>query len=180
MSKKWIAVIVVSLLLVSALGTTALAQGTTPTTPETQTTPTPKFMPFKGFWGFKGMRGGWDSFDAVAKALNLTPTQLFEQLHSGKTLSEIAKAQGVDLQALQDAAKAAQIEAMKKSIEDAVAAGKLSREQADWMLKGLENGWMFGGRGGFGRGFDRGFMMPKSNGSSGTSVPVLPRFGLKG
>lgn len=172
MSKKWIAVIVASVLLVSVLATTALAQTETPTTP------TPKATPFMKGWGFMGR--GWSEFDAVAKALNLTPTQLFEQLHSGKTLAEIAQAQGVDLQKLQDAAKAARLDAMKKSIEDAVTAGKITREQADWMLKGLENGWGFGfGRGGgrFGRGwFGPGLRLPKGN----TTTPVQPQGSLLG
>jgi hypothetical protein len=172
MSKKWIAVIAVSLLLVVAVATTALAQGTTPATP----TPTPKAMPFMKGWGFMGR--GWTDFDAIAKALNLTPTQLFEQLHSGKTLEEIATAQGVDLQKVQDAAKAARLEAMKQAIQDAVKAGTITQDQADWMLKGLENGWGFGFGRGFGRGFGPGFFFaPKS---SGTWEPVVPQGALRG
>jgi hypothetical protein len=177
MSKKWIAVIAVSLLLVVAVTTTVLAQGTTPATP---TTPVPKTMPFMKGWGMMGR--GWTDFDAMAKALNLTPTQLFEQLHSGKTLEEIATAQGVDLQKVQDAAQAARLEAMKQAIQDAVKAGTITQDQADWMLKGLENGWGFGfGRGfgrGFGHGFGPGFFVPKSNG--GTWAPVVPQGAQQG
>jgi hypothetical protein len=175
MSKKWIAVIVMSLLLVAALATTVLAQGTTPATPTPQAAPCGK-----GPWG--GMMGrGWGDFDTVAKALNLTPTQLFEQLHSGKTLEEIAEAQGVDLQKVQDAVKVAQLETMKQSINDAVKAGTITQEQADWLLKGLENGWGFGrgfGRGfghGFGRGFNWGFGL-----KGGTLTPVLPQKAQQG
>ncbi len=51
-----------------------------------------------------------DNFDATAKALNLTPTQLFEAIHSGKTLDEIAKTQGVDLAKVQEAANAARVQ----------------------------------------------------------------------
>ena len=46
--------------------------------------------------------------------------------------------------------------AMRTTIEQAVTDGKLSRERADWMLEGLDNGYMGGhgfggcrGRGGF-------------------------------
>jgi hypothetical protein len=37
-----------------------------------------------------GGQGGWAVFDAAAKALGLTPEQLFTELHSGKTLSDVA------------------------------------------------------------------------------------------
>ncbi len=179
MSKKWIVALVLSVLLIGVVATTALAQTATPTTPAA---PAEKGAPFMKGWGFMGR--GWGDFDAIAKSLNLTPTQLFERLHSGKTLEEIATAQGVDLQKLQDAAKAAQLEAQKKAIEEAVTAGKLTREQADWMLKGLENGWGFGGRGGFGhgRGHGRGGFGPDltTPQGKGTSAPASPFGSQKG
>ena len=90
----------------------------------------------------------WDNFDAMAKALNLTPTQLFEALHSGKTLDEIAKTQGVDLAKVQEAANAARVQAMKDKIAQAVKDGKMTQEQADWLLQGLEKGYTGKGRGG--------------------------------
>ncbi len=190
MSKKWIVAMVVSLALVVVLATVVMAQSTTPTTP---TTPTPQqgLLGKLGRGGLLGGRmfggGGWSEYDSLAKALNLTPTQLFEQLHSGKTLDEIATAQGVDLQKLQDAAQAARLDAMKQSIADAVTAGKLTQEQADWMLKGMENGWGFGGgRGGFGHGGrgGRGFFGPGVNPNTtpkgGTFAPAAPQGGQIG
>lgn len=108
-----------------------------------------------GFWGGKGM----GDFDTVAKALNLTPTQLFEQLHSGKTLDEIAKAQGVDLTKIQEAANAARLQAMKDQIAQAVKDGKMTQDQADWLLQGLDKGYMGKGRPfGFGGAMMRGGM----------------------
>jgi hypothetical protein len=123
-------------------------------TPSTQATPTP----CKPFWGrgFGFWGGGWTTdFDAVAKALNLTPTQLFEELHSGKTLEEIATAQGVDMTKVQEAANASRIQAMKDAIAQAVKDGKITQEQADWLLQGLDKGYLGKGRG-FGFGFGRG------------------------
>ena len=70
---------------------------------------------------------------------------------AGKTLDEIAEAQGVEMEAVHEALKAARGEAMRQAIEQAVEDGKMSQEQADWMLQGLEKGW--GGGRGFGRGF---------------------------
>jgi hypothetical protein len=156
--KKWVAVmgaLTLFVLVGAMVAGTVAAQSTTPT-------PGPggllgKFGRGFGFWG-----GPNSQFDAVAKALNLTPTQLFEQLHSGKTLDEIAKAQGVDLTKVQEAANASRLQAMKDSIAQAVKDGKMTQAQADWLLQGLEKGYMPGGRGGrfdgfMGHGGMRGF-----------------------
>jgi uncharacterized protein (DUF433 family) len=103
-----------------------------------------------GLFGADG--DGWKVYDAVAASLKLTPTQLFEQLHSGKTLAEIAAAQGVTMADVQAAMQAAMRDAMKARIEAAVETGRLTRQQADQILKALEQGSMGGGmmpRGGF-------------------------------
>jgi hypothetical protein len=143
--KKWVAV-VGALALFVLVG--AIVVGTVSAQAPT---PTPgaggllgKFGRGLGAWG--GPNG---QFDAIAKALNLTPTQLFEQLHSGKTLEEIAKAQGVDLTKIQETAQATRLQAMKDSIAQAVKDGKMTQAQADWLLQGIEKGYMPGGRGGF-------------------------------
>ena len=88
----------------------------------------------------------------MAKALGLTPAELFTELHSGKTLDQIATAKGVDLQKVQDAAEAAELEARKAEIAQAVKDGTMTQEQADWLLKGMELGYMPMGRGGRGHG----------------------------
>ena len=151
MGKKWLILAVVGLavaVLAMALAVPALAQNPTPA-PTTPTTPKGWFGGGRGF-GFRG--GSWADFDAAAKVLGLTPEQLFSELHSGKSLQDIATEKGVDLSKVNDALEASRKEAMKTAIEQAVTDGKLTREQADWMLKGLELGMMPGGRG-FGRGF---------------------------
>jgi len=151
-AKKLIAIVGALALIavggVLAAGTVA-AQTTTP-----EATPSAPSM-WKGMGhggGMLGMPGGdWTSkFDAAAKALNLTPAQLFEQLHSGKSLSDIAAAQGVDLAKVQEALNADRIQAMKDAIAQAVKDGKMTQAQADWLLQGLEKGYMPMGRGGFG------------------------------
>ena len=140
---------------------TAFAQSGTPGAQATPTAPKDRALGFGKGLGFMG--GGSADFDAMAKALNLTPTQLFEQLHSGKTLDEIAKAQGVDLTKIQEAAKAARVQAQKDRIAQAVKDGTMTQEQADWLLQGLEKGYTGKGMGGFdgghrgGRGGMRGF-----------------------
>ncbi len=142
--KKWVAVVgaLALFVLVGAMVVgTVSAQSTTPT-------PGPGGLLDKFSRGFGPWGGSNSQFDAIAKALNLTPTQLFEQLHSGKTLDEIAKAQGVDLTKVQEAANATRLQAMKDSVAQAVKDGKMTQAQADWLLQGIEKGYMPGGRGG--------------------------------
>ena len=103
--------------------------------------------------GMFGRGGGnrWTMFDTAAEALGLTPEELFTELHSGKSLEEIAEAQGVEMEVVQDTLHAAQVEARRQAIEQAVKDGKMSQAQADWLLEGLEQGFFPGGRGlGFG------------------------------
>jgi len=126
-----------------------------------ESTPTPK-TPYgwRGFgWGFGFWGGNWTAFDAAAKALGLTPEQLFAELHAGKSLADIAEARGVDLQKVYEAMNATRVEAMKQAIQQAVKDGRLTQEQADWLLEGLEKGFVPMGRG-FGHGFGRGFGRP--------------------
>jgi len=119
-------------------------------------TPTPK-APFTchgrgfGLWG-----GPWAVFDAAAEALGLTPEELFAELRADQSLADIAEAQGVDLEAVQEAMKAARAEGMREAIEQAVEDEYLTQEQADWLLKGQQLGFMPGRRG-FGHGMKRHF-----------------------
>lgn len=169
MTRRRLVAIAAALVLVVAVGvlavSSALAQE--PTTPEAK-----PMIPFGGGWGrgcgFWG--GSWATFDAVAKALNLTPTQLFEELHSGKSLSEIAEAQGVDLQKIEDTINAARIQAMKDAIAQAVKDGKISQAQADWLLQGLEQGFLPGPRG-FGHGMRGGMRGFGAWGAPSTATP---------
>ena len=151
-----IALIVV---LVASLAGAALVFADEPTT----TPETPCGCGGRGF----GLGGGsWTMFDTAAVALGLTPEEFFAELHAGKTLEEIAEAQGVELEAVQEAMNAARAEAMREAIEQAVEDGNLTQEQADWLLEGLEQGFLPRGRGfgsghgmrcGFGRGMKGGF-----------------------
>jgi len=122
--------------------------------------------------------------EAAAQALGMTSDELSLQMWGGKTLSGLAKDKGVELQKVQDAIEAARKAAQTAAIEAAVKAGTLTREQADWMLKGLEQGYTEG-RGMPGAGFDMGpggmqggrggrggqAPAPRSGTSNGTSLP---------
>ncbi len=104
-------------------------------------------------WGKGGVFGGIrpgpggvgsSGLEAIAKALNMTVEELKSDLKLGKTLADLAKEKNVTLKSLKDAADAAQKEAIRERIEQAVKDGKLTREQADWMLKGMDSGYAFG------------------------------------
>jgi len=94
---------------------------------------------------------GQAGLEAAAEALNMTADELSTQLWGGKTLADLADGAGVELQAVRDAVDAACEAAIRDAIEQAVQDGSLSREQADWLLEGLDKGY-WGGHG-FGRGF---------------------------
>jgi len=98
-----------------------------------------------GLWG-----GSWTMFDTAAEALGLTPEEFFAELHAGKSLAEIAEEQGIELEAVHDAINALRVEARREAIEQAVEDGRISQEQADWLLQGMELGFMPGR---WGRGF---------------------------
>ena len=166
------------LILLSGTALVVLLMGLVGVTAVSAQEPTPESqVPFGrtgGGFGMRGFRGGmfggagggqWTMFDTAAEALGLTPEELFAELHAGKSLDEIAEAQGVEIEALQDAMKAARSEAMRQAIEQAVADGTMSQEQADWMLEGLEKGFTPGERG-FGPGFGG-----RGRGRGGCSCP---------
>ena len=176
MTGKRLAAVVGVVALIGVVGVlmvgTAFAQTGTPGTP---TAPKDRAFGFGKGPGFMG-GGSMADFDAMAKALNLTPTELFEQLHGGKTLAEIAQAKGVDLTKVQEAANATRIQAMKDRIAQAVTDGTMTKAQADWVLQGLDNGYMGKGPGGFGgghmgRGGMRGFGGQAPSQTPGRMVP---------
>jgi len=161
-----ITTLVVVIGLVATVGV-SLAQGPTPTPPGK-----PGMMGGgMGWFGFgMGGQGGWAAFDAAAKALGMTPDELFTELHSGKTLADIEKEKNVDPQAVTDAVAAVRKDAISKAIEQAVTDGRITRAQADWLLQGLNQGWLGRGFGGFWHGgFGPGRLNPNKTPTPGAS-----------
>ncbi|MCI3923343.1 hypothetical protein MO973_24255 [Paenibacillus sp. TRM 82003] len=104
-----------------------------------------------------GGHGGMMLGDASALAtlFNLTSDELREALRNGKTLADIAAAQGVDVQAVIDASVAS----MKAKLDERLAEGKLTKAQYDELAATvtdkatkLVNGELGGGKAKFGRG----------------------------
>jgi hypothetical protein len=84
----------------------------------------PKAGPKAGALPFGNLRAGADE---IASYLGLTPAELGTALQGGKTLVEVATAQGKSVDGLVDAIVAAET----KALETAVTNGKLTRAQAD-------------------------------------------------
>ena len=107
-------------------------------------------------------------WESLAEALGLTTDELNAELSSGKTLAQIAEEQGVSQEQL-----AASLEtAVQAGLEQAVADGVLTQEQADAMLAHMAGnyGWMIaqmgsnmGAGAGYGPGGCHGNGVPQSN-----------------
>ena len=155
---KWFKMGVVGLLVFGAIAAlvtgVALAQEDTPTAPDT-------IGPH--VWGFGKGPGSQAGLEAAAEALGMTVDELTTQLWGGKTLADLAEEKGIDLAELRATVEAAvQTEreaTIRTRVEQALQNGAITQEHADWLLEGLDKGFLghgfgFGGRGGFhGRGF---------------------------
>ena len=134
----WIGGVLTAVLLVGAMGwTAAFAQGPTGT-------------PLHGRGPGSHPLGG-PELDAAAKALGITTDALKSELQAGKTLEQVAEAKGVDIDKVRDAIKAAHETELRDRIKQAVVDGKMSQAKADWLLEGLDKGFL-DGPGGFGFG----------------------------
>jgi hypothetical protein len=122
-----------ALLLVGAVGASvAYAQEDPPPAP-----------PFGGRGPRHGGPGG-PGLEAAAEALGMTTDELAAALRDGQTLEQLAEEAGVELQTVRDAMQAAHAEALRAHIEQALAEGSLSQEKADWLLEGLDRGFLDG------------------------------------
>jgi hypothetical protein len=138
--------LLVALLVVGVIGaTSAYAQGSSSTL-------------LHGRGPGEGGRGhlGGAGLDAAAQALGMTTDELTTALQSGKTLEQLAQEAGVDIQDVQDAIQAARADEMRDRIQQAVDDGTITQENADWLLEGLDKGFI-GGPGVFGLGGHHGF-----------------------
>jgi urease gamma subunit len=150
--------LLVALLVLGVIGaTSAYAQDSTSTLPHG-----------RGPGGGRGL--GLAGLQAAAEALDMTTDELIDALQSGKTLEELAEEAGVDLQDVQDAIQAVREQELRARIEQAVSDGTMTQEKADWLLEGLEKGFLDGP--GFGFGF--GHQGPRPDESPSTQPTETP------
>ena len=114
-----------------------------------------------GWMGGRGSRGGMGAGNmgtgdgilhdymiaALAEELNIPVADLEARLEQGETMAQIAVSTGLTI----DQFRTLMVEARTQAIEQAVADGTLTQEQADWMSQ-RGAGQMAGGQMGNGRG----------------------------
>jgi len=109
---------------------------------------------------------GPDVHEGLVELLGLTREELRDQFEDGKTLEELAEAAGVDLETIREEARKTKQVDLETKIEEALANGEITHEHADWLLEGLDKGFLespfigFGGRGSSGRPDMNGAGMP--------------------
>jgi hypothetical protein len=132
--------LLVALLVIGVIGATnAYAQS-----------PSSALLHGRGPGDGRGPLGG-AGLEAAADALGMTTDELTAALQSGKTLEQVAEEAGVDFADVQAAVQAARATEMRDRIQQAVDDGTITQENADWLLEGLDKGFI-GGPGGFGFG----------------------------
>ena len=95
---------------------------------------TPPLFGGFGHRGGLGHPGHFRDFDAASTYLGLTESELHEELEDGRTLAEIAEAEGKSVDGLVDA----MVAAAEERIDDAVADGRLTEERASDLKQDLE------------------------------------------
>lgn len=106
--------------------------------------------------GIAYAQGGDDPrpWGSLADLLGLDREEIHDRLQGGATIRELAEEAGVDLEVFREEMQANRSENMQERIESALADGEISQDQADWLLEGLEKGYLdspffkAGGRGG--------------------------------
>jgi hypothetical protein len=93
------------------------------------------FPLFGGFRAGFGHFGFFGDLSAAANYLGLTEAQLRSQLEGGKSLAQVATAQGKSVDGLVDAL----VNAAKQRLDSAVASGRLTQAQENEMLSGLRD-----------------------------------------
>lgn len=131
------AIVAIAVLFGAISVTTAYAQDGTPPAP-------PIGLPGDGR-GHGGGRGlGQPELEAAAKVLGITTDELSTALKDGKTLADLATAADVDLQDVQDAISAAHAVEMRARIAASLADETITQEKADWLLEGIDKGYLNG------------------------------------
>jgi hypothetical protein len=138
-------IIGISIVALAALAVVGLAWARTAYA-QTQTPPYPGsgYGMMGGQYGGFGMMGNWDygpmheyMVAALADALNLTPEEIQTRIDDGETPWQIAEAQGLSEEQIQQV----MLDAHDKALDKAVEAGLLTQEQADWMDQHMESMW---------------------------------------
>lgn len=102
--------------------------------------------------GGNGHGLGQVELDAAAKVLGMTADEVTTALQGGSTLQDLADKAGVKLADVQAAIQAAHATEMRDRIAQAVKDGTITQANADWLLEGLDKGFIGVPGAGFGMG----------------------------
>jgi hypothetical protein len=80
--------------------------------------------------------------EAAAKVLGMTVDEVTTALQSGKTLQDLADEAGVDIEDVHAAIQAVHAAELRERITQAVDDGTITQENADWLLEGLDKGFI--------------------------------------
>jgi hypothetical protein len=94
---------------------------------------------------------GEAELEAAAEVLGMTVDELTTALQNGQTLQNLADEAGVDIEDVHAAIQAVHATELRERIAQAVDDGTITQENADWLLEGLDKGFI-GGPGSFGCG----------------------------
>jgi hypothetical protein len=112
---------------------------------------------------------GFGHLAAAATYLGLSETELQTQLESGKTLADVAKAQGKTV----DGLVAALVADEKKELDAAVSVGQLTQAQADAMLANAQQRFTDLVNGALPNGGPRGFGAPPAASAAAFAGPAI-------
>lgn len=131
--------LLVALLVTVVVGaTSAFAQG-----------PSNTLVHGRGPGGGRGFGFSLTWIQAAAEALDMTTDDLIAALQGGRTLEQVAEEAGVDYEDVQAAIQAVHATEVRERIQQALEDGTITQEHADWLLEGLDKGFIGGGGGGF-------------------------------
>jgi hypothetical protein len=94
--------------------------------------------------------GGKDGFSltwlkVAADKLGMTTDELITALQSGKTLEQIATEKGVNYAEIQAAIQKENQTELRNRIQQALTDGTITQAKADWLLEGLDKGFIGSG-----------------------------------
>lgn len=96
-----------------------------------------RFPDLPGIFGSQGPNpgmGGMHNLDAIAQALGMTPQQLGQEFKNGISLQQLATEKGISL----DQIKESIINAEKTKLDQDVAQGKISQDQANQIIEHMQ------------------------------------------
>lgn len=149
--RKTLLIAAILVAVLAAAGAVGYAYAQRPTPPSTPYGFGPGMMAGRGGQGHMyggrgaGMMGAYADgqgplhkymVNAFAKALDMTPEDLDARLSAGETMWQVAQAQGLTDEQITDLMITTRAEALQQAVAD----GVLSQEQADWMSQRMQQG----------------------------------------